>query len=281
MKLRRSALYMPANNPRTIEKAKALAADCIILDLEDAVAVEQKAQARQAAVEAVNAGGFGYREMAIRINGRDTQWFDDDLQAVAKSKACVVVIPKVEEAETVQAVAAAIPKHMEVWAMIETPRGVANVESIAMADKKMTCLVMGTSDLAKELRVPHTPDRLGFLYSLGRCVLAARWAGVDILDGVHLDFANLDAYRAVCEQGRSLGFDGKSLVHPNQVEDANRIFAPSLEDIDRSRRILAAWQDAIARGAGVAVVDGKLVENLHAAEAERTLAFAKLLAERQ
>lgn len=281
MKLRRSALYMPANNARALEKAKSLMADCIILDLEDAVAVEQKAQAREAAVGAIAAGGFGWRELAIRVNACGTEWFEADVQAVASSGAQVIVLPKVEAPQTVCDVAARIPEAMEIWAMIETPRGVANVEAIAQAHSRLSCLVMGTSDLAKELRVPHRADRLGFLYSLSRCVLAARLAGIDVLDGVHLDFANQEAFRAVCEQGRDLGFDGKSLIHPSQIAVSNEVFAPSLTDIDRARSIVALWQQAQARGAGVAVLDGKLIENLHVVEAQRTLAFAEMLAARQ
>ena len=271
---RRSVLYMPANNARALEKAKQLPADCIILDLEDAVAPAVKADAREQAVRAVQTGGFGQREVAIRINAEGTAWFAEDLAAVVHSGASAVVLPKVETAQTVQHVADQLPEGMAVWAMIETPRGVIAVESIALAHKRLQVLVMGTSDLAKELRVPHQPDRLGFLYTLSRCVVAARAAGIDAIDGVHLDFADQAAFIAVCEQGKSLGFDGKSLIHPGQLEAANRIFAPAVSDISRAERIVQVWQEAVLAGSGVAVLDGKLVENLHAEEARRLLALA-------
>lgn len=271
---RRSVLYMPANNSRALEKSRQLPADCIIIDLEDAVAPAAKAVARLQAMEAVRTGGFGSRELAVRINPEGSSWFADDLAAVAGSGVDAVVLPKVESAETVQHVADQLPEGMAVWAMIETPRGVMRVDEIARAHTRLQVLVMGTSDLAKELRVPHRADRLGFLYALSRCVVAARGAGIDVIDGVYLDLADNEGFAAICEQGKALGFDGKSLIHPGQLEQANRVFAPSKEDIDKSRRILDVWQAAEAAGAGVAVLDGRLVENLHADEARRLLALA-------
>jgi citrate lyase subunit beta/citryl-CoA lyase len=271
---RRSVLYMPANNMRALEKARNLLADCIIMDLEDAVAPAMKAVARQQAIDAVAAGGYGNREVAIRINAVGTPWYAEDLAAVMQSSAHAVVLPKVEDAVTVQHVADRLPEGMALWAMIETPSGVANAEEIALAHSRLEVLIMGTSDLGKELRVPHTPDRLGFLYSLGRCVVAARMAEIDIIDGVYLDIADADGFAVTCEQGKVLGFDGKSLIHPGQIEAANRVFAPAIADVERAKRILAAWNEAEASGQGVAVLDGRLVENLHAAEAERILALA-------
>jgi citrate lyase subunit beta/citryl-CoA lyase len=274
---RRSVLYMPASNARALEKARSLPADCIIMDLEDAVAPAMKAEARRQAIEAVQADGYGVREVAIRINAAGTEWFEDDLAAVIASDAHAIVLPKVEDAETVQHVADRLPEGMALWAMIETPRGVANVESIALSHSRLQVLVMGTSDLAKELRITHRPDRLGFLYSLSRCVCAARIAGVDIIDGVHLDIPDSDGFAAVCEQGKALGFDGKSLIHPGQIDVANSVFAPGSTEVVYAKRIVQAWQEAESVGKGVAVLDGKLVENLHVAEAERILMLAQAI----
>ena len=277
---RRSVLYMPASNARALDKARSLPADCIIMDLEDAVAPAMKAEARRQAIEAVQADGYGVREVAIRINAANTEWFEDDLAAVIASDAHAVVLPKVEDAETVQHVADRLPEGMALWAMIETPRGVANVEAIALSHSRLQVLVMGTSDLAKELRIPHRADRLGFLYSLSRCVGAARIAGLDVIDGVHLDIADKEGFSAICEQGRALGFDGKSLIHPGQIEVANRVFAPGSVEIEQAQKVVQAWDEAEVAGKGIAVLDGKLVENLHAAEAERILLLAQAIAER-
>lgn len=277
---RRSVLYMPASNVRALDKARNLPADCIIMDLEDAVAPAMKADARRQAIEAVQADGYGLREVAVRINAAGTEWFEDDLAAVIASDAHAIVLPKVEDAETVQHVADRLPEGMALWAMIETPRGVANVEAIAMAHSRLQVLVMGTSDLAKELRVPHRPDRLGFLYSLSRCVVAARIAGIDIIDGVHLDIADTDGFAAVCEQGKALGFDGKSLIHPGQIDVANTVFGPGVAETAYAERIASAWREAEAAGKGIVVVDGRLVENLHVAEAERILMLSRAIGDR-
>lgn len=274
---RRSVLYMPAHNVRALEKARHLAADCIIMDLEDAVSPSMKTSARQQALAALREGGYGNRVVAIRVNAINTEWFEDDLNAVINSAAAAVVLPKVEDPQTVQHVADRLPEGMAIWAMIETPRGVASVESIAVSHSRLEVLVMGTSDLAKELRIPHRADRLGFLYSLERCVLAARLAGVDIIDGVHLNLGDMDGFLSVCEQGRDLGFDGKSLIHPDQIAVANTVFAPADEDIEKALRILDAWQEAEAKGSGLVVLDGKLIENLHVAEAERLLQLAEAI----
>jgi citrate lyase subunit beta/citryl-CoA lyase len=278
---RRSVLYMPASNTRALEKARHLPADCIIVDLEDAVSPIMKSEARCRAVEAVNAGGFGDREVAIRINAVGTQWFSDDLAAVVRSSAHAVVLPKVEDAETVQRVADALPEGMILWAMIETPRGVMNVEKIVSAHIRLQVLVMGTSDLAKELRIPHRPDRLGFLYSLSRCVVAARAAGLAIIDGVFLDIVDLAGFADICEQSASIGFDGKSLIHPDQIETANKFFSPSESEIELAHRIVDVWREVVVSGAGMALLDGRLIENLHAADAERTLQIAAVIAGRK
>ncbi len=276
---RRSALYLPGSNQRALEKSKTLSIDAVILDLEDAVAPDQKIAARDQVAAAVKAGGFGNREVVIRINALSTAWGRDDLAAAAAAQPAAICVPKMESAEQVREVAAALDacnasKDIGIWAMLETPLGILNAAQIASAHSRMKVLVMGTSDLAKDLRVPHTPDRLGFVTSLGLCVLAARAYGLDILDGVHLDLSGGDEFRAICEQGRQLGFDGKTLIHPNQIVAANQVFGPGIEAIERAKRIIAAWEEAEREGKGVAVLDGKLVENLHAAEAQRILAIA-------
>jgi citrate lyase subunit beta/citryl-CoA lyase len=275
---RRSVLYMPANNVRALEKARSLPADCIVIDLEDAVAPSAKVDARQQAIAAIQAGGFGKREVVVRINAVGTPWFEDDLAAMITHEVAIVALPKVEDANTVVTVASRLPVTSQLWAMIETPRGVTNVEAIAAAHRRLGVLVMGTSDLAKELRVPHTPERLGLLYALERCVCAARLAGLDIIDGVHLNFKDLVEFEMLCQQGRHLGFDGKSLIHPSQIEAANRTFAPSADEVERAGRIVTAWRAVESAGLGVAVLDGKLIENLHAAEAERILLLADAIA---
>lgn len=279
---RRSALYMPGANLRALDKARTLPADCLILDLEDAVAPDAKQEARANVLAAVTAGGYGHRELAVRINGLNTPWWEDDLAAFAGTSLDAIVMPKVETADEVRTVAGRMeqlgyPAGTAIWAMTETPRGVLNVQAVAASHARLTVLVMGTSDLAKELRVPHTPDRIGFLASLSLCVLAARANGLDILDGVHLSLDDEAGLRAVCYQGRELGFDGKTLIHPKQLEAANTVFAPADDDVQRAARVIEAWEDARARGQGVAVLDGRLVENLHVEEARRTLAMAEAI----
>ncbi|HSB97561.1 MAG TPA: CoA ester lyase [Spongiibacteraceae bacterium] len=281
---RRSALYMPGSNQRALEKAKTLTADSLILDLEDAVAPAQKVLAREYVVAAINGGGYGKRELVIRINALDTEWGEDDLKAVAWSQAHAVCLPKIESATQIRAVADALenlraPADMAIWAMLETSLGILHAQSIAGAHPRIKVLVMGTTDLAKDLRVPHTPDRLGLLMSLSTGVLAARAHGLDVLDGVHLDLNGGADFRAICEHGRKLGFDGKTLIHPNQVADANAVFGPSAEAIDHAQRILAIWEEAQRAGMGVTLLDGKLIENVHVEEAQRVLAIAKAIAE--
>lgn len=281
---RRSVLYIPGSNQRALEKAKGIGVDALILDLEDAVAPAQKPQAREFIETMVNGGGYGHREIVIRINALTTAWGADDLQMAARTRADAVCVPKVESAEHVRAVAAALdaagaPASMGIWTMIETPLGILNAREIASAHPRMKVFVMGTSDLAKDLRVPHTPDRLGFLTSLSLSVLAARAYGLDIVDGVHLDLSGGPDFRAICEQGRTLGFDGKTVIHPNQIAAANDVFGPDAEAVEQARRIIATWEEAEKAGAGVAVLDGKLVENLHAAEARRVLAIAEAIAQ--
>lgn len=279
---RRSVLYMPGSNARALEKAKTLSADSLVLDLEDAVSPDQKIAARGQVVAAVTAGGYGYREMVIRVNGLDTQWAEEDILAVAQAPVAAVCVPKVETAEQVRRVVELLEQggadeSVTVWAMIETPKGVVNVQAIAAAHPRLSLLMMGTSDLAKEMRIPHTPDRIGFIAALSECVLAARLNGLDALDGVHLDLHDETSLRLVCEQGRNLGFDGKTLIHPNQIAVTNEVFSPKADEVERAGRIITAFTQAEAEGKGVVVVDGKLVENLHVDEARRTLAIAEAI----
>lgn len=277
---RRSVLYMPGSNARALEKARSLPADAVVLDLEDAVAPEQKAAARAQVAAAVAAGGYGQREVAVRINALETEWGSDDLAAFADNTADAICVPKVESPEQVVRIAEALDKggsDTVIWAMIETPRGVLNCAAIAGAHPRLAALLMGTSDLAKELRVPHTPGRLGFIHALSTVVLAARANGLDVLDGVHLSLDDQGGLHDSCVQGRELGFDGKTLIHPSQIATANSVFRPEPEAVARAHRILTAWEQARKEGRGVAVVDGKLVENLHVAEAERTLAIEEAI----
>jgi len=270
---------MPAANARALEKAKALPVDGLIVDLEDAVAPDAKPAARTQAAAAIAAGGYGSREVTLRVNGLDTPWGTEDLAAAARAGAAAVVLPKVESAAQVQAAearlaAAGAPAELALWCMLETPAGVLRAAEIAAASPRLQCLVMGTSDLTKELNARHVPDRQPLLASLQLCLLAARAHGLAILDGVHLDLGDGEGFAAQCRQGRALGFDGKTLIHPSQVAAANAAFGPSPEEIEGARRIVAAYEAALAEGKGIAVLDGRLVENLHVAQARRTLALA-------
>jgi citrate lyase subunit beta/citryl-CoA lyase len=273
---RRSVLYVPGSNARALSKAKELPADGLILDLEDAVAPAAKVEARERVREALQAGGFGRRECAIRVNALSTPWGLEDLRMVATSGADAVVIPKIERGEDiddVRGLAAGLP----VWPMIETPRAVLRLEEIA-GWPGVAALVMGTSDLLMALHGAPAADRAPLLTSLSLCVLAARAHGLAALDGVHLDLEDAAGFEATCRQGRALGFDGRTLIHPKTIELANRVYGPTPEEIERSRRVIAAFREAEAEGRGVAVLDGRLVENLHVAEARRVLAMADYLA---
>lgn len=284
---RRSVLYMPGANTRAMEKARGLDVDVVIFDLEDAVAPDAKTTAREQVISSLKQGGYGNRELVVRINPLASAWGLDDLMALLADAAehfHGVCLPKVESADQVLEVARLIEQHSQqslaIWPMIETPLGVANAQAIAAAHSTLAAVVMGTSDLAKDMRIPHSADRIGFISALSQCVLAARCHHVDIIDGVHLDIKDCEAFSRICQQGRDLGFDGKSLIHPAQLAEANRVFGPSDEEIERARRIQQVWQLALQQGKGVAVLDGKLVENLHAEEAERTLAIAEAIARR-
>ena len=276
---RRSALYMPGSNPRALEKARDLPCDVIVMDLEDAVAPDAKAAARETVAAALLTGGYGGRELVLRVNGLDTAWGHDDLAFAAGQPVHAVLLPKVESADAVRRAEAVLAVHgapdgLALWCMMETPRGVLEAAGIAGATPRLAGLVMGTSDLAKDLHCLHTPDRLPFVTALGLCLLAARAHGLAILDGVYLDLADDDGFAASCRQGVQFGFDGKTLIHPKTIAAANAAFAPSEEALAWARRITAAHAAAEAEGKGVLLVDGKLVEALHVAEAERLVALA-------
>jgi citrate lyase subunit beta/citryl-CoA lyase len=282
---RRSVLYMPGSNPRALEKGRSLAADALILDLEDAVSPDAKDTARAQVGDAVAAGGYGRREIVIRSNGLDTPWGHDDLIMAATSGADAVLLPKVESADAVRRAervlrAAGAPDALAIWCMIETPRGVLHAEQIADAGPRLAALVMGTSDLAKDLHCAHTPMRLPLLTSLSHCLLAARAAGLAIVDGVHLDLNDDDGFRRACEDGLDMGFDGKTLIHPKTIATANEVFEPAEETVAWSRRVIDAHRAASARGEGVVLLDGKLIENLHVEEAHRIVALAEAIAAR-
>ena len=278
---RRSVLYMPAANDRALEKAQTIPADAIIFDLEDAVAPDAKPEARAKAAAAVQSGQYGTRELTIRCNGLDTQWGADDVAAAAAAQPSAVVIPKVDSVEYVDRVAAMLDEGgatgVQIWPMIETPTAVLDVRAIA-AHPRVAVLVMGTNDLAKELRSPLVPSRHPLVPHLATALLAAREAGKVILDGVYNNVKNPDGFAAECRQGMEMGFDGKTLIHPSQVEPANEIWAPSAEDVEYAERVIAAFDEAVAEGRGVVTVDGRMVENLHVDNARRTLATAAAIA---
>jgi citrate lyase subunit beta/citryl-CoA lyase len=280
MRPRRSVLYMPGANERALEKARTLSADALILDLEDAVAPDAKVAARERVCAAV--GTYGDREVTIRVNGAGTPWHDDDLRAAGEAGPAAVVVPKVNSVAEVHALERALahaPDHTKLWAMIETPVAVLHAADIAAASDRLTVLVLGTNDLAKELYAEQVPGRAPLLAALSACVLAARATGRVILDGVYNDVRDADGFAAECEQGRQFGFDGKTLIHPSQLEPCNRIFAPSPEEIDRSHAIIDAYEAARREGRGVATVDGRMIENLHVDNARRILALAEAVRE--
>jgi citrate lyase subunit beta / citryl-CoA lyase len=281
---RRSLLYMPGANTRALEKGRSLPADGLILDLEDAVAPDAKLAARDNVLKALAAGGYGKREILLRINALDTPWGQADAAAAAKSGADAILIPKVESAAHVRQVEAIMeqqgaPETQTLWCMMETPLGILHAEEIAQSSRRLAGFVMGTSDLAKDLRCAHTALRLPMITSLGSCLLAARAYGLAIVDGVYLDLEDDAGFAAACQQGKELGFDGKSLIHPKTVAKANEVFAPSEADVSWARKIIAAHAEAEAQGKGVVLVDGKLIENLHVAAARRQVELADAIAE--
>jgi len=280
---RRSVLYMPGANARALEKSRSLPADALIFDLEDAVAPEAKLTARAQVIQAIETGGYGQREVLVRTNGLNTPWGYDDLVAAAKAGASAVLLPKVESAEVVRQAESVLLSHgappgLAIWCMMETPRGMLHAEEIVDASPRIGGLVMGTSDLAKDLQAQHTAMRLPLITALGLCMLAARAAGVAILDGVYLDLNDHEGFVDSCRQGAELGFDGKTLIHPKQLAAANEVFAPSEDELRLSRRIIDAYAEAEAQGKGVVLVDGKLIEKLHVDHAKRVVALAEAIA---
>jgi citrate lyase subunit beta/citryl-CoA lyase len=273
---------MPAANERALEKAKTIASDALIFDLEDAVSPDAKDQARANAVAAANSGEYGKREITIRCNGLDTPWGASDIAAAAKANISAVVIPKVDKLATLDEVsrqldAGGAPSKVAIWAMVETPAAIFDARALS-AHPRVAVLVMGTNDLAKELRAAQLPGRHPLIPHLATALLAAREAGKPILDGVYNDIKNADGFRSECEQGAQMGFDGKTLIHPDQVVIANDVWAPSEAEIEHARRVIDAFDDGLASGKGVVQLDGRMIENLHVDNARRTLAIADAIA---
>ena len=279
---RRSVLYMPGANTRALEKAKSIAADTLILDLEDAVAPEAKSEARTNVVAAVASGDYGTKELTIRCNGLDTPWGADDLRAAAQVGPHGVVIPKINSRDELlriedALVAAGAPNHTKIWAMLESPHAVINAYDICSATDRLVVLVMGTNDLAKELRCSIVAGRAPLMHGLSVCLNAARAAGKVILDGVYNAIDDPEGFGAECRQGAELGFDGKTLIHPSQVDPCNEAYSPTGAEIDHARRVIEAFDEAVAAGKGVVTVDGRMIENLHVDNARRVLAVAQAI----
>ncbi len=282
---RRSVLYMPGANERALEKAKALEVDALILDLEDSVSPDAKVEARDRVCAAAQSDEYGYRELVIRTNGLDTQWHADDIAAASKAGPDGILVPKVNSADEVRQIEAAMvaagaPESTLIWAMIETPTAIRNVYEIASASDRLAVLVMGNNDLVAELLSVHQPGRAPILTSLSLALLGAREAGKVILDGVYNDVKNAEGFEEEAEQGRDFGFDGKTIIHPSQIEPTNRIFAPSDKAIEHAKEVIAAFEEATAASKGVVTVNGRMIENLHVRDAERILAFAETIASR-
>jgi citrate lyase subunit beta/citryl-CoA lyase len=285
---RRSVLYMPGTNARALDKARSLPADGIIIDLEDAVAPEAKDAAREQVRAAVRQGGFGRREVVIRVNGPDTPWGEDDIAAAAQAGADAILVPKVSEAETLTALGHRLrrigaPDRLRVWAMVETPLAILNCGALAAVARdgiaRLDCLVMGTNDIAKETRARQVPGRWPMLPYLALAVAAARAHGLDILDGVYNALGDEAGFRAECEQGRDLGFDGKTLIHPSQLAVANEVFAPTEAELAEARAVIAAFERPENAGKGVIALEGRMVERMHADMARRSVALAEAIAE--
>ena len=278
---RRSVLYMPGSNARALEKARSLPADALILDLEDAVAPDAKEVARQQVCDAVKARGFGKREIVVRVNGLSTPWGEADLKAAAEARPDAILVPKISSAAElnfIEAKLGAADPGIAVWAMVETPLAILNVASIAAAGGRLACFVMGTNDLIKEIRGVHTQDRMNLAAALSLSVLAARANGIAAIDGVYNDIQNETGFKATCEHARAFGFDGKTLIHPSQVEPCNAVFAPSPAEVDAARKLIAAFELPENQGKGAIKLDGRMVELLHAEIARGTVAMADAIA---
>lgn len=283
---RRSALYLPGNNARALEKGKTLPADMLLLDLEDAVGPDAKTDSRDKVCEAVASGDYQPREVVVRINGWGTDWHDDDLAAVSASAADGVLVPKVETGYQVSALAAALEAvgasdSLQLWVMIETPRAILRAEEIASASERLAGMVVGTNDLVNDLHALHVPGRASVVTALSLAVLGARAAGKVILDGVFNHIKDEAGFRAEAQQGREMGFDGKTLIHPSQVEPANEVFGPSEDELADARKIVSAYEQAEAAGESVITVDGRMIESLHVRDAQRIIALAELISDMQ
>ncbi len=281
---RRSVLYLPGNKPRALEKGKTLPADVLIFDLEDAVGPDAKADSRTRVCEAISAGGYGRREIVVRVNGLGTEWHDEDVAAVARSNADGVLVPKVETGDQVRELVAAIdargaPDSLRLWVMIETPRSFLKAEDIASASDRLAALVVGTNDLVNELHALHVPGRAPIVPALAMAVLGARAAGKVVIDGVFNDITDEAGFRAETRQGREMGFDGKTLIHPSQIGPANDLFGPSPDELADARKVVAAYEEARSAGTSVITVDGRMIESLHVRNAQRLLAMADLISE--
>ena len=279
----RSLLYIPGSKERALEKATGLPADGIIFDLEDAVAVDEKANARHLVAKTLVARDYGNRALMVRINGFETDWAMEDLDVICATGPQAILLPKVNRGADIKRLAAYLDGHPKcadtaIWAMMESPLGILNAQEIAAASPRLKGMVLGTNDLVKDLNARLSPDRMQVLTSLSQCLLAARAYGLICVDGVYNKYQDTEVLRDMCEQGRDLGFDGKSLIHPAQIETANTVFAPSEADIDLARRQMAAFEEAEAKGLGIAVLDGNIVENLHVETARKLLAKATAIA---
>lgn len=282
---RRSVLYMPGANEKALEKAKGLATDAIIFDTEDSVAPDMKIEARARVAAAATSGAYGSRELTIRVNSLETEWFEDDVRSASEAGPSGIVVPKVSSVADVARVeslmeAAGAPDHTKIWAMLETPAAMVHAVEIATCSERLEVLVMGTNDMARELHAALVPGRHPLLWGLSKCVNAARYAGKVILDGVFNDIRNEEGFAAECRQGAEMGFDGKTLIHPSQLDAANAAFAPSEDEVAHARRVIEAFEEGIAAGKGVIQLDGKMIENLHVANARRAIDMAEAIAAR-
>ncbi len=271
--LKRSVLYVPGDNKKALHKVLSLAVDVVLFDLEDAVTPDKKTGALENTIDALKAD-YGYRKKIVRINDLSSSWSEQELKGLANSNIDGICLPKVNEADDILELGQLMqklnyPTSVKIWAMIETPLGVLNSYKITQASERLTTLVMGINDLSKEMRVPQTKNREGFIYCLSQTVLSARASGKDIIDGVCMDFKSDKALLGACEQGKVLGFDGKTLIHPSQIALTNQVFSPSLQEIEQAGNIITAWQESIAAGASVAVLNDRLIEQLHYEEAVR------------
>lgn len=277
IELRRSALYVPGANSKMLAKAHLHSADVLIFDLEDSVGPQEKVKAREHISAAMRSRSFDDEEIIVRVNPINTNWGANDVAKMSQLPLHGLLFPKIEGVEDITVVtktlSAAGAGHLAIWLMIETPRAIVNIAAIAAASDRIECLMMGTADLAKEARIVHTPQRNGLITALSQSVMAARANGLDVIDGVHFQFKDAAGFHQACLQGRELGFDGKSLIHPSQIEEANRIFSPSQPALDEAARIIESWHSAQAAGKSMTVVDGKLIEHLHVKEAQHTLAI--------